>query len=253
MYEKSINDIPHYIFEDKNEFHKKFPNERLYENWKEAPEGAWTETDDGQVLEILKRGEMRNGASKSYTEYVRTLLGMRMVKDSVELSGEPPKHIYSFSCNKHPKRRRLEREHYNGREFIFAQYIAKGMDPIEAYLSSFPTNKRRHAELSAKLLLKTKRVQKLITQKIEEKMDSLGISEDWLLDEVKNVISDRGAQDNNKLRALELLMKVRGMFPTSEQKSESLTVFQGFTPEQLKAIQNGKPKELKTVSAEISQ
>ena len=147
----------------------------------------------------------------------------------------------------------MEREHYNGREFIFAQYIAKGMDPIEAYLSSFPTNKRKHAELSAKLLLKTKRVQKLITQKIEEKMDSLGISEDWLLDEVKNVISGRDAQDNNKLRALELLMKVRGMFPSSEQKSESLTVFQGFTPEQLKAIQNGKPKALKTVDAEISQ
>jgi hypothetical protein len=48
-------------------------------------------------------------------------------------------------------------------------------------------------------------------------------------------------------------MKVRGMFPSSEQKSESLTVFQGFTPEQLKAIQNGKPKALKTVDAEISQ
>ncbi len=76
MYEKSINDIPHYIFEDKNEFYEKFPNERLYENWKEAPEGAWTETDDGQVLEILKRGKMRNGASRSHTEYVRTLLGM---------------------------------------------------------------------------------------------------------------------------------------------------------------------------------
>ena len=162
-------------------------------------------------------------------------------------------HIHSFSENKTPTKRRLEREKYNGREFIFAQYVAKGLDPIDAYLRSFPTNKRSHAELSAKLLLKTKRVQKLISQKIEEKMDSLGLSEEWLLDEVREIIENRGAKDNNKLRALDMLMKIRGMFPTSEQKTESLTVFQGFTPEQLKAIQKGDTKKLKSVEAEIEK
>jgi len=93
----------------------------------------------------------------------------------------------------------------------------------------------------------------LISQKIEEKMDSLGLSEEWLLDEVREIIENRGAKDNNKLRALDMLMKIRGMFPTSEQKTESLTVFQGFTPEQLKAIQKGNTKKLKSVEAEIEK
>ena len=253
MYKKVINDIPHYIFKDENEFRELFPKEMLHDDWRNAPEGSWVRSDDGQILEILKKGEMRRGLSKQYHTYVRTLLGMRVVNSDYELSGEPPIHIYSFSSDKHPKKRRLEREKYNGREFIFAQYIATGLDPIDAYLRAFPTNKRKHAEFSAKLLLKTKRVQKLITQKIEEKMDSLGISEEWLLDEVKGVIKGKKSKDNNKLRALELLMKVRGMFPSSEQKSESLTVFQGFTPEQLDSIRGSNSKKLKTVNAEIKQ
>lgn len=255
MYEKTINGISHYIFPNKEEFRKKFAKERLYDDWKGAPEGAWVVTDDGQVLEILKKGEMRKGQATTYAPYVRTLLGMRIINRNADLSGDPPKHIYSFSDNKTPVKRRLERKKYNGREFIFAQHVAKGLDPIDAYLRSFPTNKRSHAELSAKLLLKTKRVQKLISQKIEEKMNSLGLSEEWLLDEVKNIIEDTGAKDNSKLRALDMLMKIRGMFPTSEQKSESLTVFQGFTPEQLDAIQRGnvKTKKLKSIDAEIKQ
>ena len=253
MYEKAINGKSHYIFPSEQAFRKQFPSEELYRDWKEAPEGAWAVTDDGQVLEILKKGEMRKGQSNSYSPYVRTLLGMRIINEHTDLSGTPPKHIYSFSENKTPTKRRLEREKYNGREFIFAQYVAKGLDPIDAYLRSFPTNKRSHAELSAKLLLKTKRVQKLISQKIEEKMDSLGLSEEWLLDEVREIIENRGAKDNNKLRALDMLMKIRGMFPTSEQKTESLTVFQGFTPEQLKAIQKGDTKKLKSVEAEIEK
>jgi len=84
-------------------------------------------------------------------------------------------------------------------------------------------------------------------------MDALGISEEWLLDEVKGVVEGKQSKDNNKLRALELLMKVRGMFPSSEQKSESLTVFQGFTPKQLDSIRGGNSKQLKTVNAEIEQ
>ena len=253
MYTKAINGIPHYIFKNENEFRALFPNQTLYDDWRKAPEGAWTLTDDGQILEILKKGQMRRGLSKKYSSYIRTLLGMRVVESNSKLSGEPPTHIYSFSSDKHPKKRRLERKEYNGREFIFAQYIATGLDPVDAYLRAFPTNKRKHAELSAKLLLKTKRVQKLITQKIEEKMDSLGISEEWLLDEVKCVVEGKQSKDNNKLRALELLMKVRGMFPSSEQKSESLTVFQGFTPEQLDSIRGGDAKKLQTVNAEIEQ
>ena len=93
----------------------------------------------------------------------------------------------------------------------------------------------------------------MISQKIEEQMDSLGLSEEWLLDEVREIIENRGAKDNNTLRALDMLMKIRGMFPTSEQKTESLTVFQGFSPEQLEAIQKGNTKKLKSVEAEIEK
>ena len=49
-------------------------------------------------------------------------------------------------------------------------------------------------------------------------------------------MSDR---DTDKLRSLESLSKIAGLFDT-DTKQEQLTVFQGFTPQQLEALQNGK-------------
>ena len=49
-------------------------------------------------------------------------------------------------------------------------------------------------------------------------------------------MSDR---DTDRLRSLESLSKIAGLFDT-DTKQEQLTVFQGFTPKQLEALQNGK-------------
>ena len=59
----------------------------------------------------------------------------------------------------------------------------------------------------------------------------------------KNIIDNAEGKDGDKLRAIELMMKIAGMFP-NDKKTESLTVFQGFSEEQLKKISSKDVKVL---------
>ena len=48
----------------------------------------------------------------------------------------------------------------------------------------------------------------------------------------KEIVDKDEARDSDKLRALEMLMKIAGMFP-KEKRTESLAVFEGFSKEKL--------------------
>ena len=50
---------------------------------------------------------------------------------------------------------------------------------------------------------------------------------------------DVADRESDCLRALESLTKIAGMFDTQDTKSEQLTVWAGFSPEQLEALNNG--------------
>ena len=57
-------------------------------------------------------------------------------------------------------------------------------------------------------------------------------------------IADLSESDSNKLRALESLAKISGLFDTQEKKQEQLTVWAGFSPEQLESIENSGSKKM---------
>ena len=72
-------------------------------------------------------------------------------------------------------------------------------------------------------------------------LEEKGVAPGWIVEQYKQ-IAELSERDSDKLRSLEALAKMSGLFDT-EQKKEQLTVWQGFTPEQLEAINGGK-KEL---------
>ena len=78
-------------------------------------------------------------------------------------------------------------------------------------------------------------------------MSEVGITKRYLLESTKDVVDKRDAKDNDKLRALETLMKISGMLNT-EKKSESIALIQeftGFSKEKLKAFEQGMVSEKK--------
>ena len=75
----------------------------------------------------------------------------------------------------------------------------------------------------------------MISKENIESLDKIGINRDYLFEKTKEVIENLDGKDSDKLRAIELLMKIKDMFP-KEEKREALTVFQGFSREQLQKL-----------------
>ena len=89
-----------------------------------------------------------------------------------------------------------------------------------------------------------------VDKEIENLMSEVGITKRYLLETTKDVIDKTEVKDNDKLRAIETLMKISGLLST-EKKVDSVALiqeFSGFSREKLKAFEQGilpeKQKEL---------
>ena len=152
MITRKINKINHPIYSSIDEFRKDNPNLLLVNNWREGTEGSWVVSDDGQVCEVLKRGTMlRRAGSKQKNYYIRVPLGTFICGDNIKMEGEPRRNLYSFGLtDTSVYEHKVEKKKTTQREFLFAQYVAKGEDVVDAFVKAFPTNNKSYAEGQAK-------------------------------------------------------------------------------------------------------
>jgi len=68
------------------------------------------------------------------------------------------------------------------------------------------------------------------------------VTPEWIISKYRDIVS-LSERDTDKLRSLDALSKISGLFDT-EQKKEQLTVWAGFSPEQLEALNNDKQTKL---------
>ena len=87
-------------------------------------------------------------------------------------------------------------------------------------------------------------------KEIENLMSEVGITKRYLLETTKGVIDKDEVKDNDKLRAIETLMKIAGLL-NMDKKVDSVALIQeftGFSREKLEAFEQGilpdKQKEL---------
>ena len=83
----------------------------------------------------------------------------------------------------------------------------------------------------------------MIDENIKEILQDEGVSSRWIVQEYKRIISD-SRRDSDKLRSLEALSKIAGLF-NAEKKTEQVTVWGShmFNQEQQELL-NGKKPEL---------
>ena len=241
---RTIKGTKHYAYESEVEFRTAHPNTSLITDWKKAEEGDWCLADDGKIVQILKKAQVK-GFNKQ-NNYVRTIIGMFHLRRNGMKSGTVKDEMYRFT----------KRSGYDvvTQGFLtlskknFAKYIAHGMEPIEAYKKAFPNTKSvDHAERRSTLLLKNKTVRQAVDKEIENLMSEVGITKRYLLESTKDVVDKADAKDNDKLRALETLMKISGLLST-EKKVDSVALiqeFSGFSRDKLKAFEQGILPETK--------
>ncbi len=245
---RTIKGVKHYAYESEAEFRTAHPNVPLIKKWKKAEEGDWCLSDDGKIVQILKKGCFVD-KKKRDNNYIRTIIGMFNHRGASPFIGTVKDEIYRFS--KKTNYQVKTGGYLTNSRRNFAKYIAHGMDPVEAYQKAFPaTNSLDYAEQRSTLLLKNKTVRQAVDKEIENLMSEVGITKRYLLESTKNVIDKTNVKDNDKLRALETLMKITGLLST-EKKVDSVALiqeFSGFSRDKLKAFEQGilpeKNKEL---------
>ena len=240
---KEIKNTKHYLYDSKEEFAIERPSIPVRHNWRHGEEGEWVLTDDGFVCQILRKSKIKE-RDRSVT-CIRTVCGTFLARDKKkEMLGEDgiAENIYTFSGTNVSQQDFNERGR-NSRELLFARYIAGGAGAIEAYKRAYPdARSSNYIKERTEKLLKTETISKMIDKQIQELLNEEGATPNWLIERYKT-IADLAESDTAKLRALDSLAKISGLFDHGEKKSEQVTIWKGFLPEQLEGVkEHGKPE-----------
>ena len=117
------------------------------------------------------------------------------------------------------------------------------MDTVKAYKIVYPkAEDEQYIKSAVHKLLQQNKVWNMIDEERKRVLEEEGVSPSYLIRRYKD-IADLSERDSDKLRSLDALSKISGLFEV-ETKKEQLTVWSGFTPEQLEALQDGKGTKL---------
>ena len=241
---KEIKSTKHYLYDNEQEFKVTYPTVPVRHSWRHGEEGEWVYTDDGFVCQILKKSKIAKPNGKSEI-CIRTVCGTFVASNrKKEMLGEEgiAENIYTFS-GKSIGKDRYKENRYNSKELIFARYVATGMKADEAYKIVYPdATNEAYIKKRCDKLLRTERIDKMINQEIRKKLEEEGVTDNWLIERYKT-IADLAESDTAKLRSLDSLARISGLFEQQQTKSEQVTIWSGFSPEQLEGVKNhGKPE-----------
>ena len=243
---KEIKGIKHYLYETLEEFNVFCPGIEVVSNWRNGLQGEWVYTDDLFICQVLKRSHLVHPGYKKPRTLIRTICGSFIVEQKThEMLGDNgiAENIYAFSGNYDAIYERAKERKLNNREFLFARYVAAGENTLKAYKKAYPKAKdEEYIKKKTNSLLKKEEIRSMVKEEIKKILQEEGVTPEWIIGMYKDIasVSDR---DTDRLRSLESLAKISGLFDT-EKKQEQLTVWTGFTEEQMEALQSGQKAKL---------
>lgn len=234
---KIIKGKAHVLYPSSETFYNEHPylEDVKLKHWRSGDTNQWVLTDDDCVVQVLKRGNVKNPDGKK-DWFVRTICGTYLLKGKKEMYGQIAENIYTFSGT-NEYQRQLKKKNGTSKEIIFAQYIATGDKPVDAYLKTYETDNPKYAKNRALRLLRTNRIQEMVKEEIKAVLEEEGVSPNYIVSRLKQV-ADIGERDSDVLRSLDVLAKISGLYDTQTNDQQQLTVWSGFTPEQLKSIKD---------------
>ena len=236
-----VNNIQHTVFDSVEEV----PPEVVYlEDWRDGHITDWVKTDDGCVIQILRKGQMLKPKGKVRTVYyIGTCTGTFVVSSKNNMDASKRINIYSLGGNIGRNERVEERRNLSNREELFVQYLASGMEARTAYLRAFPTNDPHYANVRAGQLVKTTRVRTYMKEELKPVMEELGVDETYIISGIKSE-AETAEKSDTRLKALFKLSDIMDLEDKSQTKVTQLTgaLFQGFEQKDLKEAE--RPKEI---------
>jgi len=242
---KKIKGVEHRLYDSHEEFCAFEGATTPKSDWRVAEEGDWVYTDDKHVVQILKVYYITVPNSKEKRKCVRTICGSFVCKQkNAKILGENgvAENIYTFSGS-YDTIKSIRSTKLSSKKLLFAKYVAAGIDMEEAYSRVYPkASAKQYIKNAASKLLQQEKVLNMVKEEISVILKEEGVTPEYIIQKYKD-IADISERDQDRLRSLDALAKMSGLFET-EKKREELTVLAGFSPEQLEAIKGGKTEVL---------
>ena len=238
----TVNNAQYVVYESEDELP---PDVYPIKDWRKGGLFDWVLADDGCYIQILRKGTMTKPKGKvREVAYIGTCTGTFIVSPKTKMDTSRRVNIYSLGGDVERNQRLDDRENLSTREELFVTYLAKGMDPRKAYLEAFPTNNPHYAGTRAGQLIKTARIRSAMKEELKPYMENLGLDENYVLSNIKEVIDSSDGKVADKLKALFKLADIMDMEDKNTTQVTTMTgaVFQGFTPEKLEEVE--RPKEI---------
>lgn len=238
----TVNNVQYVVYESEDELP---PDVYPIKDWRKGGLFDWVLADDGCYIQILRKGTMTKPKGKvREVAYIGTCTGTFIVSPKTKMDTSRRVNIYSLGGDVERNQRLDDRENLSTREELFVTYLAKGMDPRKAYLEAFPTNNPHYAGTRAGQLIKTARIRSAMKEELKPYMEQLGLDENYVLSNIKEVIDSSDNKVADKLKALFKLADIMDMEDKNTTQVTTMTgaVFQGFTPEKLEEVE--RPKEI---------
>lgn len=230
MREYKVNGTYHPVYDDLTEIPETIKPKK---NWRRGCISDWVQADDGSVIQILRK-ESLHGKT-----ILGTCTGTFVTSKGTKMDTERNKDIYSLSGETWYDRL-ANRKKCTVKEKIFARRVGvsqargkfgqSGEDIVDIYLSVFNTENRAYAKRMSTLLIKTGRIQALISEELQDVFDQNEIDLNYLVSGAKDVF-DNGKNDSDRLKALNMLWDAFGV--VKKQQVTQVVGYQGFTPAQL--------------------
>ena len=235
----TVNNVQYVVYDSEDELPS---NVYPKKDWRKGGLFDWVLADDGCYIQILRKGSMIKPKGKvRKVAYIGTCTGTFIVSPKTKMDTSRRVNIYSIGGDVERNQRLDDRENLSTREELFVTYLAGGMDPRGAYLKAFPTNNPHYAGIRSGQLIKTARVRSAMKEELKPYMEDLGLDENYVLSNIKEVI-DSCEKADTKLKALFKLADIMDMEDKNTTKVTTVTgaLFQGFTPEKLEEVERPK-------------
>ena len=243
---KEIKGIKHYLYETIEEFNVFCPDIKVVASWRNGLEGEWAYTDDMFICQILKRSRLPHPGYKKPRTLIRTVCGSFIVEQKThQILGDNgiAENIYAFSGNYSSIYDRQTNRKLNNREFLFAKYVAIGENKISAFKKAYPKAKdKNYIKHKSSSLLKKEEIRTMVTEEKKKILEEVGATPKFVIERLMT-IADVSDRDSDRLNALRDLAKMLNLFDT-EKKKEQLTVWAGFSDEQMEALKSGQKAKL---------
>ena len=245
---REIKGVKHYVYNTVEEF-QKYHKDINPKHWKDNPqEGDWVNSDDGGIVQILKRSGISHPNDRKNFKlnrgYVRTVVGTFLLNDKSKMDTNFDLHPnrYTFSKNvKQANENFKKRKNITKKERLFTTEVIVGKDAVTAVQNVYKENDYSKAKKKAVLLLKQERIMNEVEKGVTDIAKSLGIDHEYVLRSLKH-LADTGEDDNVVLQSLKELGKIIGTSTPATKKDVGIVgMFQGFSPKQL---QQAERKEL---------